>query len=149
MFTFITMKKNVFTLIIALFISVFSKAQEKVVTPEMQFFTGTFQEALVKAKEENKLVFVDAYATWCGPCKMMKSQTFTDKKVIEFYNKHFINVAMDIEKGKGLKYAAPWGITHYPTLLYFNTSGEIIQNAIGFHNSWQFVELGEKVLKTK
>lgn len=144
------MTKNIFlTLFISIFLIGFAKAQEKSEMVEMQFFTGTFQEALVKAKSENKMVFVDAYATWCGPCKMMKSQTFTDKKVIEFYNKHFINVAMDMEKGEGLKYSAPWGITHYPTLLYFNPSGEIIHNAVGFHNSWQFVELGEKVVKVK
>lgn len=138
--------------ILILFLSLVSRmmnAQEKPVISEMQFFTGTFQEALVKAKEENKLVFVDAYATWCGPCKMMKSQTFSDKKVIEFYNKNFISIAMDMEKGEGLKYAAPWGITHYPTLLYFKPSGELIQNAVGFHNSWQFAELGEKVVKVK
>lgn len=143
------MMKRIFVSILLIFTFAFVSAQSKDSIPAMQFFTGTFLEALAKAKQENKLVFVDAYAVWCGPCKMMKSQTFTDKKVIEFYNKHFINVAMDMEKGEGLKYAAPWGITHYPTLLYFKPGGAIIHNAIGFHNTWQFVELGEKVLKMK
>lgn len=143
------MMKKIFVSILLFFTFSFVSAQSKDSIPAMQFFTGTFQEALTQAQKENKLVFVDAYAVWCGPCKMMKSQTFTDKKVIEFYNKHFINVAMDMEKGEGVKYAAPWGITHYPTLLYFKPNGDLIHNAIGFHNSWQFVELGEKVVKEK
>ena len=59
-------------------------------TDGIQFFTGTWDEALEKAKEENKLIFLDAYASWCGPCKRMSKSVFTDEKVGEFFNANFI-----------------------------------------------------------
>lgn len=37
----------------------------------INFELGTFEEALAKANKENKLLFVDCYTTWCGPCKQM------------------------------------------------------------------------------
>ena len=65
------------------------------------FFDGSWSEALTKARTESKLIFVDAYTSWCGPCKLMSNKVFTDKKVGKFYNDNFINVKLDVEKGEG------------------------------------------------
>lgn len=71
----------------ALFISTLSAQTADTSKPAgIQFFHGTWAEALAKSKAENKLIFLDAYATWCGPCKMMKRLTFTNAEVIEFYS---------------------------------------------------------------
>ena len=48
-------------------------------------------EALQMAREQNKLIFLDAYTTWCGPCKMLAKNVFTDSQVGEVYNNKFIN----------------------------------------------------------
>ncbi len=50
----------------------------------IQFEHITFAEGLAKAKAENKLIFVDAFTTWCGPCKMLTSKTFPDSAVGTF-----------------------------------------------------------------
>ena len=57
----------------------------------MEFFHGTWEEALAEAKKQEKIIFVDAYAVWCGPCKRMAKNVFTQDRVGEFYNKNFIN----------------------------------------------------------
>ncbi len=64
------------------------------------FFNGTWKQALNKAKADKKIIFLDAYASWCGPCKVMARKTFRDASVAKFYNKNFINIAMDMEKVK-------------------------------------------------
>ncbi|MDO8970421.1 MAG: thioredoxin family protein, partial [Saprospiraceae bacterium] len=58
----------------------------------IEFFSGTWPEALEKAKKEELLIFVDAYASWCGPCKRMAAQTFPDPKAGEFFNANFLNL---------------------------------------------------------
>ena len=109
----------------------------------IDFFHGTWAEAKAKAKEENKLIFVDAYAVWCGPCKWMARNTFTDPAVGEVFNKKFINVKMDMERGEGPKLARKWGIRAYPTLLFFDADGKEVKRALGAKRSTDFIQLGE------
>lgn len=115
----------------------------------IQFFTGTWQQALDKAKKENKHIFLDAYASWCGPCKMMKHKTFTDKAVAEFYNKNFISVAVDMEKGEGPALADKYAVEAYPTLIYFKPDGKLIGKAMGFRKAKEFLEIGVEASNTK
>ena len=61
----------------------------------------TFQEALAKAKQNNKLLFVDCYTSWCGPCKMLAREVFTNNEVADYFNAHFISLKVDCEKGEG------------------------------------------------
>ena len=63
----------------------------------------TFDEALAKAKAEKKLVFVDCYTTWCGPCKMMTTKIFPMKEAGEFFNPRFVCVKFDMEQGEGIE----------------------------------------------
>lgn len=60
---------------------------------------GIWDEALAKAKQENKLLFVDLYTEWCAPCKMVAKIVFPQKKIGNYYNQHFINYQLDAEKG--------------------------------------------------
>jgi len=95
------------------------------------------------AKKENKLIFLDVYATWCGPCKKLKSKTFSDKEVGDFYNQTFINVALDGEKGEGLELARKYGVRGYPTLLFIDANGKVVSGTSGYHNPSEFIALGK------
>lgn len=124
-----------------------SKKMEITSAMEMNFSEGKWKEIATMAKKSNKYIFVDAYATWCGPCKLLKSQTFKEKEVISFFNENFINVTMDMEKGEGDALATEWQIEAYPTLLFFNPNGQLIMREIGFLNGKDLLEIGKQALK--
>ena len=98
----------------------------------INFFKGSYKDALIEAKKENKLVFIDAYASWCGPCKMLRQNTFTDKEVSDYFNAHFINLSVDIEKGEGVALATKYKVTHYPTLIITDNDGKRITFTVGY-----------------
>lgn len=113
----------------------------------MEFHHGTWDEALAKSKESGKLIFMDAFTTWCGPCKRMSAQTFPMKEVGDFYNANFINVKMDMEKGEGLMLAGKYGVDSYPTLLYIDGEGKLVSKAIGYMDGPRFIDAGKSALR--
>ena len=115
----------------------------------IDFFHGSWAEGLAKAKAEKKLIFVDAYAVWCGPCKWMAANTFTDKLVGDYFNKHFVNFKMDMEKGEGRDLARNWGIRAYPTLLFFDSNAGEVHRSMGAKPAADFLKLGETVIAKK
>ncbi|MCW3124599.1 MAG: thiol:disulfide interchange protein precursor, partial [Bacteroidetes bacterium] len=90
-----------------------------------------FQEALDKAKREGKLVFMDCYTSWCGPCKRLAATVFTDSSVGEYFNNNYINVKFDMEKGEGTSLATRYQITAYPTLLWIDPNGSVKHKVVG------------------
>ena len=107
------MRRILFTIAILLFSwNVFSQG--------IQFETGSWKEVLQKAKQENKLVFVDLYTTWCGPCKKMAAETFPQQTVGDYFNKNFVNYKIDAEKGEGPGLAGKYEVSAYPTLVFVN-----------------------------
>src|ERR1700759_3145250 len=123
------------------------KPTAKLPATEIHFIEDAWSEALKQAAAQNKYLFVDAYATWCGPCKMLKSTTFKNKKAAEFYNANFINVAIDMEKGQGPELAAQWGMQAYPTLIIFNSSGKPVLGTVGYIKADDLVKFGQEGLK--
>jgi thioredoxin 1 len=113
----------------------------------IRFHVGSWESALQQARKEQKLIFLDVYATWCGPCKRLKSTTFTDTSVGDFYNQNFINVALDGEKGEGKKLMQQYGLTSYPSLLFIDADGKLVGKAVGYHSPQQMINLGQKVKK--
>ncbi len=108
-----------------LFISTFTFGQG------IDFFHGTWEEALSKAKAEDKILFVDAYAEWCGPCKRMAANTFPDEAVGDFFNKHFISMKMDMEKAESTEFRKSHSASAYPTLLFIDYDNTEIHKKVG------------------
>ncbi len=109
----------------------------------IQFNESSWNDLLSKAKSENKLIFVDAYTTWCGPCKAMAKNVFTDEKVAAFYNANFVNAKIDMEKGEGITIAKKYAVEAYPTYLFVDGNGDIVHRAIGYIESGSFIQLGK------
>ncbi|MCB9255593.1 MAG: thioredoxin family protein [Chitinophagales bacterium] len=97
----------------------------------IEFFHGSFDEAKALAKEQGKLIFMDAYAVWCGPCKQMTNNVFPQKEVGDFFNKNFINMKVDMEKGEGLSLRSTYGVSAYPTLLFIDAQGNVVESVRG------------------
>ena len=130
--------KNFLKLIYILIPSLFFAQQS------IKFETGTFKEILEKAKKENKIVFLDAYASWCGPCKLMEKNIFTLKSVSDYYNTHFINAHFDMEKGEGREIAQKFGIRSYPTYLFLNGNGELVMKNFGYMEENDFLQIAKE-----
>ncbi len=110
----------------------------------IQFLHDDWKTAVRLSKSMNKPIFLDAYTTWCGPCKTMSRTTFLDKKVIAFCNEKFINLKMDMEQGEGITLAKKYGIKAYPTLLFLDNEGNILHRAAGLHDTEQFLRLANE-----
>lgn len=112
----------------------------------IKFFKGSLQEALALAKSEGKMVFLDAYTTWCGPCRWMSANVFTKQAVGDYFNKYFVNVKMDMERGEGPSTARRYRVNAYPTLLFLEGDGEVVHRALGAHRENDFLNLGKQVV---
>lgn len=111
------------------------------------FTHGSWSEILKKAKAEKKVIFFDAYTTWCGPCKLLQKNVFTRSDVAEVFNKSFINVKFDMESGEGPKLAQKYPLEGYPTLFFIDPDGKIVQQVIGYQNPETLIKIGKKIPK--
>jgi len=113
----------------------------------IDFESARWKEILKKAREENKLIFFDAYTTWCSPCLKLQNQVFPDKVLGEYYNRNFINVKFDMEKGEGIALSRKYAIQVYPTLLFIDPRNErVVNHAIGFKSPEQLLQLAEQAI---
>jgi thiol:disulfide interchange protein len=128
-------KSRILALCIALLSGLYSLgalAQQKDTAQEIKFSQQSYKQVLAKAKASHKQVFVDAYATWCAPCKELRKTTFRDAKAAAYFNKYFINISVDVEKGDGVQLAKTWQVEGLPTLLIVNENGKVLANHTGF-----------------
>lgn len=103
----------------------------------------TLQDALKKIKDVKKgpkLIFMDCYTSWCGPCKDMTNNVFPQEICGTFFNANFVNVKFDMEKGEGLEIAKRYAVSVYPTFLILDSDGNEINRVIGSDKAENFIE---------
>ncbi|WP_288244773.1 thioredoxin family protein [uncultured Chryseobacterium sp.] len=121
----------------ALFIGALAFAQG------IKFEDTNFSTILAKAKKENKLIFIDAYASWCGPCKLMVKNVFPQKAVGDYYNSHFVNAKIDMEKGEGIELAKKYNVKAFPTYLFVDGNGEVVHRTLGYVEENDFIQFAK------
>lgn len=112
---------------------------------QINFEQGTWKEVVAKAQQQNKPIFVDFYAVWCGPCKFMTKNVFTDPEVGEYYNTNFLSYKIDAEKEE-LDLVASSKIDAYPSLFFFDPKGSLITKNVGALQAKEFKKFGEGVI---
>lgn len=117
---------------------------------ELKFFSGTWEEVNDLAAKENKFIMVDAYTHWCGWCEVMDAELFTDSTVVPYLEKHFIPVKIDFEDSLGIILSMKFRVRGYPTLLFFNSHGQLVNKIVGYmQDHAKFLEEVQKIVKIK
>ncbi len=137
------MKRLTLTLTLAL-LSFAALAQQGI-----QFIEGNWKQVLAQAKAENKLVFVDVYTSWCGPCKLMAAEVFPMENVGKLFNASFVNYKFDAEKGEGVALAKQYGVRSYPTYLFVDGDGKLVYRTSGYMPAEPFLKEAETALKER
>lgn len=122
---------------------------EKVEEQGISFYEGGLQDAFEKAKSENKLVFVDCYTTWCGPCKMLKQYTFKNVILGDYMKENYVSLAVDMETIEGEAIAKRYGIEAYPTLLFLDKYGRVVNHQVGGIGAEALLAKAEQTVRKK
>ncbi|MDE5550176.1 MAG: thioredoxin family protein [Bacteroidaceae bacterium] len=136
------MKKITLTLT-ALIAAVAMMAQGMAFEPE----GTTLEQASAKAKAENKLIFLDCFTQWCGPCKKMARDVFPQEQVGAFMNSRYVNLKIDMESAYGAPLAKKLQIQAYPTFVIFNANAEEIGRFVGGCAAEDFIKNVEEKSK--
>ena len=138
------MKKLIFICLAAVTVYMNTAAQG------INFIEGKpFAEVKALAKAEGKLIFVDCYTSWCGPCKMMATKEFVKKEAGDYFNKKFVNYKIDMEKGEGPEIGKQYNVSVFPTFLILESNGDLRGRAVGTANITDFIKKIEDVLNNE
>mgnify|MGYP001414788909 CR=1 FL=1 len=107
------------------------------VRAEEPFEDLAFDKACEKAAKEKKVVMIDFYTTWCGPCKMLDRNTWPNDDVKKLIKQHAVALKVDAEKNREL--SAKYRINSYPQIVFLNPDGTEIDRLVGYRDAASFV----------
>ena len=93
---------------------------------KVNFIHGTLEEIQIRAAEEGKPYLIHFTAEWCMPCQWMEKNTYTDPKLSNYINDNYLPYKVDIDDTEGHQYKEKFGILLLPTVLLFNSNGELL-----------------------
>ena len=132
----------------AILLTFFSFALSNIYSQGIEFVHVKWQEALEMAKENNQLLFVDSYTTWCGPCKRMSKHEFVKAEVGEVYNANFVNLKLDMESKNGRIFDSKYPVSAYPTMFFLDGEGNVVKKVKGGKKGDQLVAMANAVIKS-
>lgn len=102
---------------------------------------------LEQAQREKKPVFVDFYASWCAPCKVMEEEIFTQQPTYQYMNRHFLNFHTDFDLPAGQTIASLYEVKTLPTVLFLDPQGVVLERHTGMANPSVLKQLGDSALE--
>ncbi len=101
---------------------------------------------LEQAQREKKPVFVEFYASWCAPCKVMEEEIFTQEPTFTYLNKHFLNFRTDFDTEAGKTIASIYEVKTLPTVLFLDPQGVVLERHTGMANPSALKTMGDSAL---
>jgi len=120
----------------------------------------SWEQVKAKAKAENKYIFLDIYATWCGPCKDMDKNVYVDDSVGVFFNEKFISVKVQVDKTKNdneqvknwyndaAMIARQYYIEAFPSFVFLSPDGTTTEKERGYKTTKELVTIGKGAIQT-
>jgi thioredoxin-related protein len=112
------------------------------------FIQISIDSAFKLAKLEKKILFIDVYTDWCKPCKKMEKMVFPNRKISEKYASSFVSISINAEKPENKSFVQKFNLYTYPTFLYFDSDGRLLERQTGFKEVKEFLHITENVIKT-
>lgn len=107
-------------------------------------FLHDLDEALAKAKAENKMVFIDFYTSWCAPCKVLSNEVFPLANVGSYFNANFVSCKIQCDdKGVGVELGKKYQVYAYPTLMFIDKNGEMVHSMAGSTSGEGLIEFAK------
>lgn len=123
----------------------------------INFQTGlNWQGIKGKAKMEKKYIFVDVFATWCGPCKVMDREVYSSEKVGAFMNNKFISVKVQADKtnndgtetrswyNEASTIVNNYQVGTFPSFLFFSPAGKLIHRGVGYKDEQKLIDMADE-----
>lgn len=119
----------------------------------------TWEQIKEKAKKENKFIFIDCFATWCKPCKMMDKYVYLNDTIGAFFNRHFISIKVQTDKNKNdddfiqkwykdaEKIILKYKVETVPTFIFLSPRGEIVYKKSGYSSVNDFLAIARIATK--
>lgn len=107
----------------------------------------SYDNVLSLAQAQNKPIIVDFYTTWCAPCKWLEQDVFEQKQVSNYYNKNFINYKVNAEDFDGVELAQKFKVQGFPTIVFLNQAGDVINTHTGNTTPSNFMNLGRDAVQ--
>lgn len=114
----------------------------------INFLDKSWKEVLTQAEKTDQPILLYFHASWCQPCRRMERRVLSKNKTGQFYNKHFLNFSVDVDKETGKRLADEYGYRAVPAFLYLNPKGQVMDATTGFQKRKKFIEEGREALGT-
>lgn len=112
---------------------------------QVKFHTGAVDE-LYSNLDNEKLIFMDLYASWCPPCKMMERDVFSREDVGKFMSENFLSAKYNVDEAIGKELSRTYSVSSIPTYLIFNPEGELVGRMSGSMPAEKFISAMQEIL---
>ena len=128
-----------------LYLSVLFIAFTSIKGTNIDFEQSSWETILEQAQTQQLPIFVEMYADYCMPCKMMEKEVFSDHELAHFFNQNFINYKVNMQTEMGQKFSIIYDVQQLPTLLFLDYRGNKLEKLLGVKSKEELIALGKRI----